>query len=95
MLNQYSIWKYFILVIVLIASVLYATPNLYSNDPALQVSSNRGAEITIATQERIKKLLDNAGVPFKSIALANEQILIRFSDTNKQLQAKDLVKEIL
>lgn len=95
MLNQYSIWKYLLLLIVLVVSAIYATPNLYGNDPALQVSSNRGSEIDISTQERIRKLLDNAGVPFKSITLANEQILVRFSDTEKQLEAKDIVKETL
>ena len=95
MLNHYPFWKYFLLIIVLIVSALYATPNLYTNDPALQVSSNRGSDVDISTQERIKKLLDNAGVPYKSITLENKQILVRFSDTDKQLQAKDLVKEIL
>lgn len=95
MLNQYPFWKYLLLIVVLVTSALYATPNLYSNDPALQVSSNRGTEIDISTQERIRKLLDNSGVPYKSIALANEQILVRFSDTDKQLQAKDIVKETL
>ncbi|MCK4587809.1 MAG: hypothetical protein KAU29_10715, partial [Gammaproteobacteria bacterium] len=50
MLNQYPFWKYLLLIIVLVASALYATPNLYSNDPALQVSSNRGTEIDISTQ---------------------------------------------
>ena len=95
MLNQYPFWKYLLLIIVLVTSALYATPNLYSNDPALQVSSNRGTEIDISTQERIRKLLDNSGVPYKSITLENEQILVRFSDTDKQLQAKDIVKETL
>ncbi len=95
MLNQYPFWKYLLLIVVLLTSALYATPNLYSNDPALQVSSNRGTEIDISTQERIRKLLDNAGVPYKSITLENEQILVRFTDTDKQLQAKDIVKEVL
>ncbi len=95
MLNQYPFWKYLLLIIVLVTSALYATPNLYSNDPALQVSSSRGSEIDISTQERIRKLLDNAGVLYKSITLENEQILVRFSDTDKQLQAKDIVKETL
>ena len=71
MLNQYPFWKYLLLLIVLVTSALYATPNLYSNDPALQVSSNRGTEIDISTQERIRKLLDNAGVAYKSITLEN------------------------
>jgi len=95
MLNKYPFWKYLILITVLVFSALYALPNLYGEDPALQVSSDRNAEVTLATQEQVRKLLNDANVPFKSIVLANEQILVRFSDTETQLKAKDIVRGTL
>jgi len=93
MLNQYPAWKYLLLIVVLIVGTLYALPNLYGEDPALQVSSSRNTAVDISTQEKVRKLLQDAGVPFNSILLANEQILVRFADTEAQLTAKDVVKE--
>ena len=93
MLNQYPAWKYLILIIVLGASALFALPNLYGNDPALQVSSTRNTAVDISTQEKVRELLKNADVPYKNIVLANEQILVRFDNTELQLRAKDVVKD--
>lgn len=93
MLNQYPAWKYLLLIIVLGASALYALPNLYGEDPALQVSSSRNTAVDISTQEKVRELLQNSDVAFKSILLANEQILVRFDNTDLQLKAKEVVKE--
>lgn len=93
MLNQYPAWKYLLLIIVLGASALYALPNLYGEDPALQVSSSRLTSVDEDTQAKVAELLQNADVAFKSILLANEQILVRFDNTDLQLKAKDVVKD--
>jgi preprotein translocase subunit SecD len=93
MLNQYPVWKYLLILVVLVASSLYALPNLYGEDPALQVSSSRNTQVDLTTQDRVSRLLEQAGVEAKSITLANDQILVRFADTESQLKAKDVVKE--
>ena len=93
MLNQYPAWKYLLLIVVLCASALYALPNLYGEDPALQVSSSRNTSVDISTQEKVRELLKNADVAFKSILLANDQILVRFANTDVQLKAKEVVKD--
>ena len=95
MLNQYPFWKYLIILFVLIVGALYALPNLYGEDPALQVSSNRSTEVDELTLKRVSKLLDDAGIEYKGIKLADDQILVRFTNTDDQLQAKDIVKEEL
>lgn len=94
-INQYPLWKYLLLVIVMVVGLLYATPNLYGEDPALQVSAVRGVEVSISTQETIRSVLQNNSVPFNSIALENEKVLVRFSNTENQLKAKDLVRKQL
>ena len=94
-INQYPIWKYLLLVIVMTVGILYAVPNLYGEDPALQVSSVRGVEVSLATQETIRSVLQNNSVPFENIVLENEKILVRFPDTESQLKAKDLVRKQL
>lgn len=94
-INKYPLWKYLLLVIVMSVGLLYAAPNLYGEDPALQVSSVRGVEVSISTQENIRSILRSNEVEFKSIVLENEKILVRFSDTENQLKAKDLVRKEL
>jgi len=93
MLNQYPVWKYLLLIVVLVTSALYALPNLYGDDPALQVSSSRSTAVDEDTQAKVETLLKKADVTFDSILLENEQILVRFANTEDQLKAKDAVKE--
>lgn len=93
MLNQYPIWKYLLLLVVLGFSIVYALPNVYGEDPALQVSSSRSATVNLTTQEKARELLQKADVAFKNIVLANDQLLLRFPDTDSQLKAKDVIKE--
>ncbi|MCV5467327.1 hypothetical protein OFM95_32730, partial [Escherichia coli] len=45
MLNRYPLWKYLMVILVIAIGFLYAAPNLYGEDPALQVSASRGAEV--------------------------------------------------
>jgi len=92
MLNQYPVWKYLLIIIVLSVGVIYAVPNLYGEDPAVQITSIRGAEVSLSTQESVRGVLTNKGIDYKSIALANEQILVLFSNTEDQLKAKDAVR---
>ena len=94
-LNQYPLWKYLLIIIVLIVGVLYAAPNLYGEDPALQVSSTRGVEVSLATQETVRTVLQNENIPFKTIVLENERVLARFANTEDQLKAKDAVRKQL
>ena len=94
-INQYPLWKYLLIVVVMVVGVLYATPNLYGEDPALQVSSVRGVEVSLATQETIRSVLQNNSVPFNNIVFEKEKILVRFSDTESQLKAKDLIRKQL
>lgn len=95
MMNQYPVWKYLLLIAVLLVSALYALPNVYGEDPALQVSSSRNTQVDITTQEKIRELLTQAEIQYDSILLANDQILVRFPDTNNQLKAKDAVRDSL
>ncbi len=93
MLNQYPAWKYLLVIVVLLVGILYALPNLFGEDPALQVTSTRTAEVDLATQDKVQKLLTDAGIAYDSITLADARLLVRFSDTGAQLEAKDVVKK--
>jgi len=92
-MNQYPIWKYVLIITVILTGVLYALPNLYGDDPAVQVSPLRGTSIDEASVARVSELLKGEGIGTKSIEQMERAILIRFNNTEDQLQAKDLIGE--
>ncbi|EKB19565.1 protein translocase subunit SecD [Aeromonas veronii] len=91
MLNRYPLWKYLMVVFVIAIGFLYAAPNLYGEDPALQVSASRGAEVKLDTLDLVTQTLDEAKIPVKHAAFEHGLILIRFKNTEDQLKARDIV----
>lgn len=75
--------------------LLYATPNLYGEDPAVQVSAARGAAIEVATLDKVKAELDKKAISYKSVSLEQNQVLIRLTDSEQQLLASEILKEQL
>lgn len=94
-MNRYPLWKYLFIASILLIGCLYALPNLYGEDPALQISSTRGAKVDAATEGRIKVLLQEAGLATHGSELTPGSLLVRFNDTEAQLKAQDLVKREL
>ena len=82
------------MVLLIAIGFFYALPNLYGEDPALQISGTRGLEIDAATNDRIKAVLDNKNIA-GDYTLENGQLLIRFNSTEEQLQAKEVVSKEL
>lgn len=94
-MNQYPLWKNLLVAVVLIVGILYALPNLYGEDPALQISSSRSAPLDEAAQARIQDALKRTGIPFSTTEKVENGLLIRFNDTVNQLKAKELISETL
>ena len=95
MLNKYPLWKTLLVAIIVALGALYATPNLYGESPAVQVSGLRGVEANTATLDRIKAQLEENNLTFTSIALENGQVLTRFNNTEDQLKARDVLDDNL
>jgi len=92
-MNQYPIWKYVLIITVILTGVFYALPNLYGDDPAVQISPLRGASVDEASMTRVTEILKGEGIPFKSIEQIERGMLVRFDNTGTQLRAKDLIAE--
>jgi len=92
-MNQYPIWKYVLIITVVLTGVLYALPNLYGDDPAVQISPLRGATVDEASITRVTEILKGEGIAFKSIEQIERGMLVRFNNTETQLHAKDLIDE--
>jgi len=95
MLNQYPLWKYILICIVLVTGIIYAAPNLFGDDPAIQISATRISKVDSGTLGKVEALLENNQMKAKSMVLDERGILIRMNDTDTQLRAKDLLRETL
>ncbi len=90
-MNQYPLWKYLLIVFIIVFGALYALPNLYGEDPALQVSATRSSPVDEALEQRLQKALDDAGIAVMQIERTDKQMMIRFVGTDDQLKAQDVV----
>jgi preprotein translocase subunit SecD len=95
MINQYPVWKYFLIVALFIIGAIYALPNLYGDDPALQISANRMAEVDTTTRDRVLALLEEKKLPVKSYEFRPGLLLVRFANTEAQLQAYEPLQQLL
>jgi preprotein translocase subunit SecD len=93
---EYARWKYVVAALLLVASLIYSLPNLFPQDPAVQVSGNRGADVDAALVERVRGVLEQAGVGIKSVAIEEEgRLLARLLDSGQQLLAAERLRETL
>ena len=83
------------LIVVILVGLLYALPNLYGEDPAVQVTGARGSAASEQTLVQIQNALKEEHIQSKSVALENGAILARFSDTDVQLRAREAIMKVL
>ncbi|WP_372717289.1 protein translocase subunit SecD [Immundisolibacter sp.] len=94
-MNHYAWWKNLLIALVLLLGGLFALPNLYGTDPALQISGLRGRGMDAATADQVTAALKAGGVPHLGSTLTPESLTVRFADTNEQLRAQDTLREKL
>ena len=94
-MNHYAPWKNILIVFFLFISSLYALPNLYGSDLAIQITGTGDYIVKDKDLSSIKTTLTENNVDFKSIGIKNSNILIRFADSQSQLSSKTLLKESL
>jgi len=95
MMNQYPLWKNLLIVAVLLVSTLYALPNVYGEDPALQITNARAGKLATDVPERVENALKKAGIAYKSMKSGDQEVLVRFNSTETQLKAVDFIKGAL
>ena len=91
-MNHYSGLRNTLIAFFLLLSALYALPNIFGSDLAVQVSSAGDAAIEQSDLTKITDTLKQKNIHYKSAALSNRRILVRFGDNASQLSAKDLLK---
>ena len=94
-MNHYAAWKNTLIVFFLFLSTLYALPNLYGSDLAIQITGTGDYIVEESDLESISLTLSKNNVDFKSINIDNNNILIRFNNSQSQLSSKTLLKNSL
>ena len=95
MMNQYPLWKYILVLLVVLVGSVYALPNLFGEDPAIQISGTRVISVDDGTLKTVEAALENKNITYKSIALDERGIIVRFDNTDVQLQAQNVLRESL
>ncbi len=95
-MNRYPLWKNLLILGVILASLVLAWPNLYSQDPSIEITAARGTEIGETSPGEVRAVLENAGAPVKGIELQEGgKLLARFANAGDQLKAQDVIENTL
>ncbi|WP_292759128.1 protein translocase subunit SecD [Methylophaga sp. UBA2689] len=94
-MNRYPLWKNLLVVAVIVTAIIYAMPNLFGDDPAVQVSAGRLNSVDLQLVNEIESTLKQAEIPYKGVVLEENRLLIRFSEANEQLEARELIQQKL
>ncbi|MFT5373144.1 MAG: preprotein translocase subunit SecD [Lysobacterales bacterium] len=94
-MNQYPLWKYILILMVIIIGTIYALPNLYGEDPAVQVTSARSSDLPLDLSSRIDDVLTDENISYKSREQALKRILYRFDNPDDQIKAQGAIQESL
>ncbi len=92
---EYSRWKHVVILMVVLLSAIYALPNIYPQDPSVQISAGRGATVDAALEQRVSQTLAKAGLKAKLIEKQGDNLLVRTADSDTQSKVADLLGDTL
>ena len=95
-MNRYPLWKYLLILFVILLGMVYALPNLYVPDPAVQVSGQSSA--TVIDQQlldQMEQALKDEGIEYFGAESNGENALIRLKERDQQLPAKRVIQRAL
>ena len=95
-MNRYPLWKYALIAVSLLISVIYTLPNLYGEAPAVQVSAGKmTVKVDGQTLEQVEKALQEAGITADSVVFDGQSVRARFDTEDTQIKAKDVIARAL
>lgn len=94
-MNQYPLWRYVLIAVLIFIGIIFAAPNLYGTDPALQIQPKSGQAVSADVIAEIKNSLAQQSIPDIGIEQQSTGLLIRFKDTEDQLKAQGYVQALV
>ena len=90
-MNHYPLWKNILVAAVVLIGGLFALPNLYDDDLAIQISAGRINQVDLALASQVETALKAAAISYKTVTLEDNKLLVRFTDAQTQLKAKAVI----
>lgn len=95
-MNQYPLWKNLLILGIVLAGLVLALPNLFSQDPSIEISAARKSAMTAESAAEVRAALKTAKVPFKRIdTLEGGKLLVRFATSGDQLHGEEVIESTL
>lgn len=94
-MNQYPLWRYIFIILLIAFGALYAAPNLYGTDPAIQIQPKTGQPVSADSLSQIKNTLLQQNISPSAIVQQSTGLLIRFKDTEDQLKAQSYIQALV
>ncbi len=94
-MKPYAAWKYVLLVVTLAIGLLYALPNLFGDEPAVQITTHSGDPLPAGFDEQVAKALAGASLAPTGSAVVDQRQVVRFADETAQLRAAEVLKREL
>ncbi|EIC20234.1 protein translocase subunit SecD [Thiorhodovibrio frisius] len=95
-MNHYPLWKNLLILGVVLVGLVLALPNLFSQDPSIEITAERGVELNDGSIAEIRAVFENADVPVKGIEpLDGDRLLARFRTSGEQLRALEVMETTL
>lgn len=95
MLNQNTWWRYLILAAVIVPGFFYALPNIFGDNPGVQVRAARTTVVDTQLMERVESVLQGENIQPLGVILSDTGVRVRFEDTEEQLRARDALQQNL
>jgi preprotein translocase subunit SecD len=90
---RYPAWKYVLILFVMVISTLYALPNLYPDEPAIQITGAKaGSSIDQSVLNQAKAALKAAGIASHNDSFDGQTALIRVRTAEDQIKAQEVIK---
>jgi preprotein translocase subunit SecD len=92
---EFPRWKYVLIVLVLVFSTIYALPNIYPQDPSVQITASRGAAIDEALRQKVAAVLAREQITPKQLETREGDLLVRLTSPEAQAKANDVLRQSL
>jgi preprotein translocase subunit SecD len=88
-------WKKILIIVVMAWALIYSVPNLFPQDPAVQIAGKTAADIDEALKERVLGVLEKAKIDFKKVAIEDKRLLVRLNSDDAQETALEAIGDAL
>ncbi|HVN99152.1 MAG TPA: protein translocase subunit SecD, partial [Steroidobacteraceae bacterium] len=92
---EFPRWKYTLVGLVMLLALVFALPNFFGTDPALQVARKNRLPMDDFARQGVEQVLTGHGAAFRSSYIDDGKLFVRFASVADQLKARDAVNENL